>query len=116
MNRTGRICALILGFGLLSAPVWAITDYSSISDDELSALRGTIGRAGQEEKDAFRKEWRNRVRNMNQEERQKQNVRSECPQDGSGSQYGRGGSGDCSGRGYGSGGGRGSGNGRGRGK
>jgi len=87
-----------------------------MSNDELSAMRGTMGRDSQEEKAAFRNEWQNRVRNMDQEERQKHNVRSDSQRDGSGSQYGRGGSGDSSGRGYGSGGGQGSGKGRGRGK
>lgn len=115
MNRKAKTALLILGFALLASPVWAATDYSSMSNEELSAQRGNMGQAGQEEKEAFRNEWQNRVGNMSQEERQNFNARSESARDGSGNQYGRGGSGDSSGRGYGSGGGQGSGKGRGHG-
>ena len=47
------------------------TDYNSMTTEELSALRGTMFNAPQEERDAFRDEWRKRIDQMTAEEKEK---------------------------------------------
>ena len=46
-------------------------DYSSMSTEELSELRGTMYNATQEEQDAFRAEWMKRAQSMTDEEKAK---------------------------------------------
>jgi len=97
----------ILGLGLLAAPALAATDYSSMSNEELAAMRGTMRDVSQEDRDAFRSEWQSRVQNMTQEERQLAVGRpANAAQDGAGNRYGRGngqrsGNGSTEGRGMG---------------
>jgi hypothetical protein len=62
--------ALILA-AMVVSPAWAVTDYSSMTTEELSQLRGTLRDATQEERDAFRAVWQERVRNMSTEEMQR---------------------------------------------
>lgn len=84
-----RIMAMVLGLGLLSSPVWAATDYSSKTNEELAALRGSMRELSQEERDAFRTEWQSRVNSMTQEERQQAVGRPEnAVRDGAGMQNG----------------------------
>ena len=87
---------------LLSLPAIGLcTDYQALTTKELSELRGTMYNAPQEERDAFRAEWRSRIVRMTPEEKQQYL--------GSGSGRGKGnrsgdGLGDGSGRGKGGGG------------
>jgi len=62
--------ALILA-AMVATPAWAVTDYSSMTTEELSQIRGTLRNATQEERDAFRSVWQQRVRNMSTEEMQR---------------------------------------------
>ena len=62
--------ALILA-AMVATPAWAGTDYSSMTTEELSQMRGTLRNATQEERDAFRAVWQERVRNMSTEEMQR---------------------------------------------
>ncbi|BCO08277.1 hypothetical protein GF1_06530 [Desulfolithobacter dissulfuricans] len=59
-----------LGIIMLSGPAWAVTDYSSMSTDELAGLQGTMRQTTVEERNAFRDEWRSRLQQMSPEERQ----------------------------------------------
>lgn len=59
---------LIAGALLLAVPALA-ADYSSYSMQELSQMRGTMMDKSQEEKDAFRNAWRQKMRNATPEER-----------------------------------------------
>jgi len=112
MNTLKITGIVILGLGLLAAPAFAETDYSSMSNEDLAATRGTMRDASQEERDAFRTEWQSRVNSMSQEERQEAIGRpANAAQDGAGNKY-RQGSGQGKRDGSGSGGGRGSGRGR----
>ncbi len=76
-------------------------DYESMSTQELSQLRGTMSNKSQEERDAFRNVWQQRINQMSEEE--KANYL------GSGSGRGQG---NRSGTGLGDGNGRGRGNGQ----
>ncbi len=110
MRTTGKFGALVIGLCLLSAPAFAATDYSSMTNDELAAMRGTMRDAEQVDRDAFRSEWQERVSNMSTEERNNAVGRpANAPQDGAGNRYGGG-----NGRGMSSGMGGGQGMGRGR--
>ena len=60
------LCALTLAAGV----AWAV-DYSQLSNDELSAKRGTMYNANPEEWNAFHTEWWKRLSQMSPEERQK---------------------------------------------
>jgi hypothetical protein len=60
------LCCLVMTAGA----AWAV-DYSKMSNDELSAKRGTMSSAGQEEWNAFHTEWWKRLSEMTPEERQK---------------------------------------------
>lgn len=101
MKTTG-IIATAVGACLLAMAASAVAvDYSAMTTEELSGLRGTMYNATQEERDAFRTEWLTRVEKMSQDERQTYL--------GSGSGLGQGkrggsGLGDGSGRGKGGGG------------
>lgn len=62
---------LVLGVLMLAATAaWAV-DYSKMSNDELSASRGQMYNATQEEWNAFHTEWWKRLSQMSPEERQK---------------------------------------------
>lgn len=61
------IGSIILAVSFISIPVIA-ADYSSMSTKELAQLRGTLRDAGDEERQAFRSEWRKRIRKMTREE------------------------------------------------
>ena len=60
------LCALTLAAGV----AWAV-DYSQLSNDDLSAKRGTMYNASPEEWNAFHTEWWKRLSQMSPEERQK---------------------------------------------
>lgn len=45
-------------------------DYQSMTTRELSELRGTMADASQEQRDAFRAEWKKRIEQMTEEEKQ----------------------------------------------
>lgn len=107
---------------LATVPAWGI-DFSSLSTEELSAKRGTMMNATEEERKAFRNEWQKRMRELAPEERAKYRGRPDNAPSGS-----RGGAGRQSlqdpsspssprgmgSGGYGHGGGRGGGRGQGR--
>lgn len=90
LKKINTKALIILGIGLLSTPVWAATDYSSMSTEELAAKRGVMREATQEERNAFQNEWQKRYREMSQEERRQYGGRPEnASRDGSGSGYGQ---------------------------
>ena len=60
------LCCLVMTAGA----AWAV-DYGKMSNDELSAKRGTLYNASQEEWHAFHTEWWKRLSQMTPEERQK---------------------------------------------
>ena len=70
-------------------PAWAVTDYSSMSTEELAAKRGTMQQASEEERNAFRQEWQKRYLDMSSEDRQKYGSRPGV-RDGSGKGAGQG--------------------------
>ena len=109
-----RIKALIAATLLiLSLPAIGVSaDYQAMTTKELSELRGTMYNAPQEERDAFRAEWRRRIDQMTAEEKQK--YLGPGGGRGKGSRSGDG-LGDGSGRGKGGGGGGANANGNGRG-
>ena len=47
------------------------TDFNSMTTEELSALRGTMYNAPQEERDEFRAVWRKRIDQMSADEKEK---------------------------------------------
>jgi hypothetical protein len=55
---------------LVATAAWAV-DYTKMSNDELSAARGTMYNATQEDWHAFHTEWWKRLSQMSPEERQK---------------------------------------------
>ena len=71
MKRT--ICNIITisALFLLMLPGIALSkDFQSMTTEQLSELRGTMFNAPQEERDAFRAEWRNRINQMSPEEKE----------------------------------------------
>ena len=120
MNKIGMA---IIGLSLIVTPVRA-ADYSSMTTEDLSNLKGTMRSATQEEQIAFQNEWQSRQQQMTPDERQQFKGKSaNGPQDGSGNQYGKNkrnkksyNYANRSGSGYGESGGMGSGGGRGGGK
>ena len=120
MNKIGMA---LIGLSLIVTPVWA-ADYSSMTTEDLSNLKGTMRSATQEEQIAFQNEWQSRQQQMTPDERQQFKGKSaNGPQDGSGNQYGKNkrnkksyNYANRSGSGYGESGGMGSGGGRGGGK
>lgn len=70
MAATVKVATLVF-IGLVSlASRSPAADYSSMTTEELSQLRGTLQTASQEERDAFRSEWLERVQSMTATERQ----------------------------------------------
>jgi hypothetical protein len=67
--KTGLFSA-ILGVSMLASSAFGV-DYSTMSTEELSKMRGTMQNATIEEKNAFQNEWQKRVQNITQEEKQK---------------------------------------------
>ncbi len=67
-----RINAIITTFLLiLTLPIIGVcADYQTMTTKELSELRGTMYNAAQEERDAFRAEWRRRIDQMTADEKQ----------------------------------------------
>lgn len=59
-------CCLLM----IAGAAWAV-DYSKMSNDELSAARGTLQQVTPEEWNAFHTEWWKRLSAMTPEERQK---------------------------------------------
>lgn len=60
----------IFGVSILASFAFA-ANYSNISTEELSKMRGTMQNATVEERNAFQNEWQKRIQNMTQEEKQK---------------------------------------------
>jgi hypothetical protein len=67
---TWTIGCMVLGLSFLSMSAMAETDYSSMTNEELSTMRGTLRDADQADRDAFRAEWLNRTKSMTSEEKQ----------------------------------------------
>lgn len=70
MQKIKNVALLAISLGMLSMPALAATDYSAMTTEELAAMRGTMQNVTAEERNAFRNEWQERIRNMNVEERQ----------------------------------------------
>ena len=106
---------LFLALAILAGNAFA-EDYSQYTTEELSDMRGTLQNASEEERDAFRDEWQERLQDMTSEERQKYTGRPDNAQShpGAGRMQGRGNAQDRGG--YGKGMGRGSGRGFGKGR
>ena len=71
MNRClikSMLCSAL--FLLLLPAIGLSADYQTMTTEELSELRGTMYDASQEERDAFRTEWKNRIDRMTAEEKQ----------------------------------------------
>jgi hypothetical protein len=60
---------------ITATSVLAATNYSNMNNEELDNLRGTMHAASREERNAFRSEWQQRMKNMTPEERQKYGAR-----------------------------------------
>lgn len=89
MKRLIAIALFILALGATAA--FAQQDYSTMTNEDLSTLRGTFRDATPEERDAFRTEWRTRMDNMTPEERALYAGRpANAPRDGQGFASGRG--------------------------
>lgn len=72
MFRTAKLFSTVSMIFLFSVPHISIAaDYQSMTTVELSALRGTMYNATQEEKQAFRTEWLKRVEKMSPMEKEK---------------------------------------------
>ena len=108
-KQMNKVSLALLGALMLVTPVLA-ADYSSMTTEELAALRGTQRNATVQEQEAFKQEWQGRVQQMSPEERQQfAGKPANAAQDGSGAKYRQGtrsGSGSGGGKG-GNGGGRG---------
>ena len=63
--------ALLVTAVLMAVSTGWATDYSSMTNEELAAMRGTFKNATVEEREAFRAEWQSRLQNMSVEEQQK---------------------------------------------
>jgi len=105
MKKTvSRTIIALLAAGMLSIPAFA-ADYSAMSNEELSALRGTMRTATDQERDAFRQEWQKRVHAMTPEEAEIYRGRpANAAADGQGYRYSSSnttGSGSCDGSGKG---------------
>ena len=75
----------VLGLSFLSMSAMAETDYSSMTNEELSAMQGTLRDADQADRDAFRAEWLNRTKSITPEEKQSAFGRpAHAAQDGNG--------------------------------
>lgn len=91
LTLSSLIGCLLLGISICMTPVFGATAYSTMTNEQLSAMRGTMRDAPVEEQEAFRAEWQERIQNMTIEERRELTGRPEsAPRDGSGSRHGRG--------------------------
>ena len=107
MHRIKIAGLILLAFFSVSSYAWA-TDYSTVSTEELSKLRGTMQSASQADRDALHTEWMSRVQKMTPAERQKYMGQGKGMGSGSGMGGGMGGnSGGGMGGGMGRGGGKG---------
>ena len=70
MKTTSKLLLAICCLIMTAGAVWAV-DYSTMSNEELSAKRGAMYNASQEEWNAFHTEWWKRLSQMPPEERQK---------------------------------------------
>ena len=94
MKITSVLGCTVIGLSLMSMPVFAATDYSTMTNEEMAQMRGTMRNAATEDQETFRAEWQNRVNSMSQVERESAVGRPEnALQDGAGNKY-RQGSGD----------------------
>ena len=59
------ICCLVMAAGV----AWAV-DYSKLSTEDLSQMRGTLSNASQADWNAFHTEWQKRLDKMTPEQRQ----------------------------------------------
>ncbi len=85
-----KITILLTCLLMMTAPVWAGTDYSAMTTGELNQIRGTMRNASQEERNAFRAEWQKRMQEMTREERRNFMGRPENgQQDGTGLKRGQ---------------------------
>ncbi len=76
MKTSIRSTLMIITLAIITATsVLAATNYSNMSNEELSNLRGTMHAASREERNAFRSEWRQRMKNMTPEEMQRYGAR-----------------------------------------
>lgn len=86
---------------LLAATMMTGTDFSSMTMEELTGLRGQVPA---EERDAFRAEMKSRMQSLSPEERQQYMPSGKTgARDGTGSRHGSGGMGNGSGTGMGGG-------------
>ncbi len=86
-GKIKKAAMVIACMAMIVTPVWAVTDYSTMTTEELSQIRGTLRDASQEEREAFQAEWQKRMKEMTQGERQQYTRRPEnAPMDGSGLQ------------------------------
>lgn len=89
-KKMNRVSLALLGAVMLVTPVMA-ADYSSMTTEELAALRGTRSHATVEEQAAFQQEWQERVQQMTPEERQQFTGKpADAVQNGAGAKYGQG--------------------------
>ncbi|MEW5745988.1 MAG: DUF1104 domain-containing protein [Nitrospirota bacterium] len=70
MKMRTSVAGGLLGSMLLLSPVFA-ADYSMMTTEELSRMRGGMQDAPIEERQAFQNEWQQRVRTMTQEEKRR---------------------------------------------
>ncbi len=95
---------VLLAVGVFGMPALA-ADYSAMSNQELSALRGTMRTATEQEREAFRQEWQKRIQAMTPEEAESYRGRpANAPADGQGYRYSSSGGtarGTCNGTGQG---------------
>ena len=92
MTRKIKKEAMMVAMVLMTAtPVWAVSDYSTMSNEEISDARTTMQGASEEERNAFRSEWQQRTQDMTTEERQQYTGRpASAAADGSGTGQGKG--------------------------
>ncbi len=62
--------ALIIGGLMMATGVYAASDYSNYSIDELAKMKGSLKNATQEERNAFRSAWQEKIRSLSPGERQ----------------------------------------------
>ncbi len=90
-TKRPSVIAVLLLLALAAAPAFAATDYSTISTEELNEMRGTMRDAPAQEREAFQREWQQRLNSMTREERQQYSgPPANAPRDGAGDGYGRG--------------------------
>ena len=70
MNTIKKTLLVLSCLALTAGGAWAV-DYSKMSNDELSAKRGTLYNTTPEDWHAFHTEWWKRLSQMSPEERQK---------------------------------------------